>query len=435
MTDRAHAPLIAAAVVLWTLALLLTSASWRLAPAEWPYANLPHPTTTTAIAVLAVGLAIASFGTAPTARRPALAVLLAWPAVPLALAWLLLPFDGATAARLWPWSLPLVGIAWLLRRATARPRRRWHEGNLWRLLHAASVPPGAALAWWAAGLRDLGEVGLSLLLYPLYAIVQLTLLLVIPWPWWQRATGGDRRSSVAAIAAVFALVHWPNPAVMALCGVGMLVWAREHARGRGLVALAVSMGLWATLVAQGLSPALNQGMRVGPEAARSRAVAGITSTALATPTVTPREFVAGLYPAVVGRRATPAELDRWQAALVHEQRCVVAADFVTSDEGVARGGPIGRGRIYWTDLAAPWPDSIRAHVRAAHDAASWPAYLTRCYTDLLGRAPSPAEVGAWREPLTRRQFESLTRRLITDRRRLASAPFDTLDSASWRFWR
>ena len=48
MTDRAHAPLIAVAVVLWTLALLLTSASWRLAPAEWPYANLPHPTTTTA---------------------------------------------------------------------------------------------------------------------------------------------------------------------------------------------------------------------------------------------------------------------------------------------------------------------------------------------------------------------------------------------------
>jgi hypothetical protein len=308
------------------------------------------------------------------------------------------------------------------------------------VLLALGVPLGRALG----GFDDLLAIALSLLLYPLYAALQLTLLLVLPWPSFMAACRGRWAAAVAAAAVLFALVHWPNPLVMALTAAGMLLWATEYRQGRPLAALALSMGLLATLAAQGLPTHLTRHMRVGPAMVHAHAVPAVIEATLAdlsagSPTPpTPRQVIARLYPTVAGRSASGEELDRWARIVEHERRCFLAWEFMSSGEFARRrpgqAPPDVDGTSYWTDLPAPWPARIRAQAAQAPD-VDWRGYITSCYRELLGRTPGAGEVDDWNRPMSAGQYAGLLEAMIAMRRDLARAPLDTLASEDLRLWR
>lgn len=445
----------AAALIAWNLAALLLAIRWRLAPAEWPFAwpapgagllAGPWPVVLAGVAAALVLLALCR---RPAPARRALAVLLLWPAAPLAATWALLPLDGATAGRILPWAVPLLlagGVLWWTGRQGPPARAAAPAHRLrWWAWHGPPLAAAVGVGLWQGGFTDPGAVALSLATYPLYALAQLALILAAPWPWLWRATGGRPAPAVAVVATWFALVHWPNPVLVAGTGVGMLVWARAYAAGRSLGPLALSMGLWATVLAQGLPATVTGGMRVGPEATRARAVAALTARGLAAaPTDAgalgqARALLADLYPAVTGRAASPAELDRWLGTVRHEQRCLLAWEFLASAEArrrqLAAAVPPADGAYYWTELPAAARRRIREHAASLPADAPWRTVVARCYRDLLGREPGPGELAAWDRPLTRRQHATLVRELLRRHRSLAVAPFDTLASDAWRFWR
>ncbi|MEZ4386779.1 MAG: hypothetical protein R3D98_04255 [Candidatus Krumholzibacteriia bacterium] len=317
-----------------------------------------------------------------------------------------------------------------------RSGRRWLAG------HAIVLAVALAVGLPLGGFANPPAVALSLLLYPLYAALQLLLLLRVPWPWLEAASAPRRGPAVAAAALLFGLVHWPNPAVMAMTTAGMALWAAEHARGRSLAALAASMGLLATLAAQGLPDPVTHHMRVGPQLVQARALPDLTARTLATlpPTAAPiGPFLDALYPSVVGRPATRQELRRWTTVAAHEQRCFLAWQILTSREYGRRhqglAPPAMDGSHYWTALAAPWPGLIRGQAAAVAADAPWAAYVESCYVRLLGRRPDPAEVAAWPAALGPLQYQGLLQALLDRRRDLAAAPFDTLASEALRFWR
>lgn len=445
--------LIPLALGAWPLAWLCLAMKWRLAPVIWPHA-WPGPGAgllawpSAALLALAAGAAMVLIGVAG-ARGGLLAALLAWPAFPLVLAWLVIPLHGPTTPLAWGAALAVVAVAaWFARRirrdSAGRPGPGWWGGRRWRWVHGALLATGVPLGLALGGFDDPAAIAISMLLYPLYAALQLVLMLVLPWPWLLAACRRRSAAAVAAAAILFGLIHWPNPLVMALTAAGMVLWATEHRQGRPLAALAVSMGLLATLAVQGLPAHLTRHMRVGPAAVHAHAVPAVVETTLADLSATsaagpsPRQVIASLYPPVAGRPASAGELDRWARVVAHERRCFLAWEFLASAEYARRHAgqapPPMDGTRYWTDLPAPWPARIREQAaRAAGD--RWQAYVTSCYEELLGRTPSAGEVRGWARPMSAGQYAGLLEAMIARRHRLARAPFDTLASEELRLWR
>lgn len=69
--------------------------------------------------------------------------------------------------------------------------------------------------------------------------------------------------SIALVAAIFSLAHFPNPLLMALTLIGGLLWAAVYQRIPNLFALALSHATASLLVALSVSPQLVNGLRVG----------------------------------------------------------------------------------------------------------------------------------------------------------------------------
>ncbi|HEX7175434.1 MAG TPA: CPBP family intramembrane glutamic endopeptidase [Pyrinomonadaceae bacterium] len=69
--------------------------------------------------------------------------------------------------------------------------------------------------------------------------------------------------SVVLVSAVFALAHFPNPALTAVTFAGGLVWAAVYQRAPNLPALAVSHALMTWVLVSTLPPQLLGGLRVG----------------------------------------------------------------------------------------------------------------------------------------------------------------------------
>jgi hypothetical protein len=314
----------------------------------------------------------------------------------------------------------------------------------------------AAASLAGGDLHDGRTLAVSLATYPLYAAVQLALVLGVTWPSLRRLGDRSTAPAVTAAALLFALVHWPNPLLMALTGLGMLLWAREYGRGRPPWHLAVSMGLLATLAAQGLPDPWTEHMRAGPGCVRQRAVpvlaadAGARTAELAAGRTRTLAFLAALYPATVGRTVTDAELDRWWSTLEPCRRGVLAWRFYISEEYRRKfGEPAGEaplpGDVHWTALPPPWPGRIGGLTGPApadgRDAPgspavapdrAWRAHLERLYRTILRREPSAAELAAWSPALSPRQQERLVEVLLERRRELARAPFDTLGCRALR---
>ena len=110
---------------------------------------------------------------------------------------------------------------------------------------------------------ELHKAARSLAGYPLYALVQLTLFQVFLVPRLGRL-GGSPPGVTAVAAALFALAHWPNALVMAVCAAAAAVWTWVYLARPNVYALALSMTLAATSFTHALPRDLTHHVRVGP---------------------------------------------------------------------------------------------------------------------------------------------------------------------------
>ena len=110
----------------------------------------------------------------------------------------------------------------------------------------------------------------AIALYPVYALFQLSVFLLVPATRMQKM-GYSSRAIAISCAVVFSLLHWPNPLLMAVTGLAMLLWARQFLRGRSILALALVMGIAATGFKFMLPQQWSWDMRIGPDYIEKRA--------------------------------------------------------------------------------------------------------------------------------------------------------------------
>jgi hypothetical protein len=210
----------------------------------------------TALALLAAGAAVAAFRARRVLARPGAARALSGLAVyplGLAIAWGVLPaYPGEYAL---VHKALVVGVAVLM--ALLVWRGRASLGLTWRgfggACRALALPTatllGLGLVFAATqGLAPRWErLAANLVAYPVYASLQLLVLLVYPVRLLERLSD-SRPAIVLASAGLFALVHWPNGPLVLGCLAGAAVWARSFLRHGNLAAIAISMGVLAAVL-------------------------------------------------------------------------------------------------------------------------------------------------------------------------------------------
>jgi len=190
--------------------------------------------------------------------------------------WIALP---AAENDTWGWALGVIllaGTGWLLWRS--RPHwpppcdRYWFSKKDAPADLAVLLLPLLA-GWWLAESNvppaEAGRIVKSLLLYPLYALLQLAVFLAIPAT-RLKAAGARPLAVTATCAVVFALAHAPNPLLMLVTGLAMLAWAGQFLRGRSLVALALIMGIAATGFRYAVPAQYHADLRIGPDYVEKR---------------------------------------------------------------------------------------------------------------------------------------------------------------------
>jgi membrane protease YdiL (CAAX protease family) len=140
--------------------------------------------------------------------------------------------------------------------------------NLPRVLRAYAVPFGVAVAvlvavGLSAGTLRLGGKFLGMLAgVPLWALLQHYMLLAFAHRRF-RVVLGPGAPCVAASAAMFALMHLPNPTLTVACGAAGLVWAWQYERDPNLFANAATHTLGSAFLANSLPSAVLKNMVVG----------------------------------------------------------------------------------------------------------------------------------------------------------------------------
>lgn len=277
----------------------------------------------------------------------------------------------------------------------------------------------------------------GVLLYPLYALVQLTVFLALPAGDLRRLGVGPASIRIMC-AVVFALAHWPNPLVTGLTLVAMAFWAGDFLRGRGLVSIAVSMGVLGTVLGQTYPDAWTDHLRVGlgyvRGAAREDLARGDLWFAPANSgweeeDPLPLPFLQALYPGVLGRPLTPDEERTWTCALDRARRRNILWQFMIGQEyrHAPRLGPPphpdgrdpGDGH-HWRPIvtrmsADPYWESA---------GGTWDGFFSAVYRDFLGRSPAPAELAAWPSGLNLIQRRRASEVMLENAERWARTPAD-----------
>jgi hypothetical protein len=286
---------------------------------------------------------------------------------------------------------------------------------------------------------DAGRAAFSFVTYPAYALAQLVALLVLPSA-LLRALGLPRRGIVIVCATMFALVHWPNPAVMAATFCAMIVWSMAHLGGRRLLFSAVVMGVAATSFTRFVPDSWTEHMKVGPGLVRRRAVEKLgghdqaEAEGFAAYVIEPEEFLEAIYPPILGREATPQELENWESALLRGLRCgtvffmasVPEYHVLAEKKLVMPPPPAG---IHWTKASPAWRQRLEdlcsieywnAHGANVED--FYRAVWTETFLEPYPTTSVPYISGR----LSPHQCRRLVEVLHENRRTLRNHPFETI---------
>ena len=140
----------------------------------------------------------------------------------------------------------------------------WKKAAAWLAAPTVLGVTLCAAVWFTTGGQpQWGKLGVSVVTYPFYALLQL-LAFVGYVPPRLRDLHTPRWAIAPVVAVLFALVHWPNGPLMVGCLVGALLWATVHQRYGGMVSAAVSMGILGASYNYLLPIDLTSHMRTGP---------------------------------------------------------------------------------------------------------------------------------------------------------------------------
>ena len=227
------------------------------------------------LAVIMAGIAISQ-----SHRRRQFGTWLEWLALHLLVfgsIWVILP---ASISPAWFWVLGAALLAGTIVLATRTNPAPAHAPSHYFFSRSNALSDGLFIAlpllsgYWA--LRGFepqaggGTILSSIALYPVYALFQLSIFLLIPAVRMQKM-GYSSRAIAISCAVVFSLLHWPNPLLMAATGLAMLIWARQFLGGRSILALALVMGIAATGARYMLPQSWTWEMRIGPDYIEKRA--------------------------------------------------------------------------------------------------------------------------------------------------------------------
>lgn len=431
------------------LAVLTAGLAVTLAPVEmtlawpvlgaWSAATAATPAVALVLAVLAGLLLFLLAGSAREGKRarPFGELLIFFPVV-FAFVWLLLPAGKPNTLSL-ILGLPLLATGgYLFRHSPVLPASRtWRWRKLIASLDATMILLPVLLGLALGFSPDLKAGGLSLLLYPLYAFIQLGLFLYIPVT-RLRALGVSSENSTLLSAVIFSMIHWPNPLVMLITLVGMLVWARAFQKGRPLWQLAIVMGLTATTFSQFLPDDLTRHMRVGPGYVRSEAVSYLANQPAFK---TSADFIEFAYPQTIGRPAHLQEEQNWTQQVNQGQRSTWAYMFLSSDEKRRRLAEAEQqtsppNTEHWTAWPEEWKSRI--HYYASEDywlksGKTEAGYLGALYGDILERKASAKEINAWSAALSITQKQRIAEVLLNLRLKQGQAEFKAMDVEEFKY--
>ena len=151
----------------------------------------------------------------------------------------------------------------------------WNAGEFWPALKLLLAPMLAgslllALAGWlwhgAAFRVGDGRAGWSLLGFPAWGFLWGLLQQYVLQGFINRRAQmvwGRGAKSVVVVAAAFALLHLPNPWLMAVTFAGGLVWAWAYQRAPNLFALAISHAFMTWVLVSTIPGSALRGLRVG----------------------------------------------------------------------------------------------------------------------------------------------------------------------------
>lgn len=170
----------------------------------------------------------------------------------------------------------IAGTLWLLYRSKgiwpAKEKRfsfSVKQAPIDALILISPLVTGFILAGGMQVRLDGDAVIFSLLTYPLYALVQLSIFLIIPATRLNKL--GLSPSLICIICALlFAMVHLPNPLLMLFTGLAMLAFCKQFLQGRSILAIALIMGIAATGFKAAIPQEWAMDMRIGPDYVEKR---------------------------------------------------------------------------------------------------------------------------------------------------------------------
>lgn len=160
----------------------------------------------------------------------------------------------------------LLGSPWF--HGDSRDRLGLRLDNFWKALAAVLpvtlIAAGVAIAagYLLVSIDPPGNATLELAYYFAWATAQqYALQSVISL---RLEDAGLRGAAPLAAAALFSLVHAPNPGLMLLTFLGGLLWCSTFRRNPNIVAVALSHAILAVVIASTLSAQVIGGYRIGP---------------------------------------------------------------------------------------------------------------------------------------------------------------------------
>jgi hypothetical protein len=237
------------------------------------------------------------------------------------------------------------------------------------------------------------SVLLSLLSYPLYALLQLSLFLAFAMG-RLRVLGASARAQLLVPAILFAFIHWPNGWIMAFAFLAMLLWAACYRRWHSLPAVAVSMALLATVITQAPLENLTEHLRTGPGYVFNAYLTelyhyqGELERECLQSDDSVREDSAVYFRKILGREKLGQDYADWVARWEREWRARCAADFY---RGLAKGSHLPYDESYCLEQGRAWSSEERW--RACGE--NWQNFITALYREVGKREPSASELAGW----------------------------------------